>query len=219
MRTKTAYEEQVNERTGKKQRVKVGLAPVQREGLEYEFDLVGAMSEDNEMLVDKTRCSFYAGKVLGKPGAKEFQVFADWLKGAKATAPALAATKQEQPAAPKPSPAAAPGAEPPSDVPPEVLQMWQVMTAEKAAGFKRVFEMLRDTLLDQQGGEVGQATFNHVLGLHGVDRWQNFTSLKSAKACTLALYTKLQEITPKAPANEGPVDPPPDPSGSQEMFV
>ena len=40
MRTKTDYQEQVDS-NGKKKRVKIGLAPVQRDGLEYEFDLVG----------------------------------------------------------------------------------------------------------------------------------------------------------------------------------
>ena len=81
MRTKTAYEEQVNPKTGKKQRVKIGLAPVQRDGLEYEFDLVGSMDEDNALIVDKTRCSVYAGKAITKPKEKDFAAFRDWLSG------------------------------------------------------------------------------------------------------------------------------------------
>lgn len=80
MRTKTAYEDQVNEK-GKKVRVKIGLAPVQREGLEYEFDLVGLMDDDNNFIVDKSRCSDLTGKVLSKPGEREFAVFRDWLAG------------------------------------------------------------------------------------------------------------------------------------------
>lgn len=90
MRTKTAYEEQVNERTGKKQRVKIGLAPVQREGLEYEFDLVGCMDEENNFVVDKSRCSSLAGKVLSKPSEREFQPFLEWLRGAARPEPAPA---------------------------------------------------------------------------------------------------------------------------------
>jgi hypothetical protein len=106
MRVKTAYEEQVNERTGRKQRVKVGLAPVQRAGLEYEFDLVGAMDEDNTLIIDKTRVVYadgsspYAGKAFPRPGEKEFQAFVEWLKGAPA----------ERKSAPKPS---APADKPP----------------------------------------------------------------------------------------------------------
>lgn len=87
MRTKTAYEEHVNER-GKKQRVKIGLAPVQRDGLEYEFDFVGAMDEDNNLIVDKTRCPFYTGKAISKPTDKDFAPFIEWLKGAPTQPPA-----------------------------------------------------------------------------------------------------------------------------------
>ena len=80
MRTKTDYQDvEVN---GKKKRIKVGLAPVQRDGLEYEFDLVGLMDDDNTFIIDKTRCSALSGRALPKPKAEDFQVFADWLKGA-----------------------------------------------------------------------------------------------------------------------------------------
>lgn len=87
MRTKTAYEESLNERTGKKQRVKIGLAPVQRDGLEFEFDFVGAMDDENNLVVDKTRCSDYSGKVITRPKAADFIAFRDWLKGAEPLKP------------------------------------------------------------------------------------------------------------------------------------
>ena len=81
MRTKTDYQDQVDAQ-GRKKRVKIGLAPVQRDGLEYEFDLVGYMDEDNTFAVDKTRCPAYSQKALTKPDAKAFVPFVDWLKGA-----------------------------------------------------------------------------------------------------------------------------------------
>lgn len=84
MRTKTDYVEEINPSTGKMQRKKVGLAPVQRDGLEYEFDFIGYMDDDNNLVVDKTRCSFYTGKVLPKPDEKQFAPFSEWLKGAPA---------------------------------------------------------------------------------------------------------------------------------------
>jgi hypothetical protein len=83
MRTKNEYVEEVNQ-NGKRVRRKIGLAPVQREGMEYEFDLVGLMDEDNNLIVDKTRCPAYAGKALAKPGPKEFAPFIEWLRGAPA---------------------------------------------------------------------------------------------------------------------------------------
>jgi hypothetical protein len=81
MRTKTDYQDQVDAQ-GRKKRVKIGLAPVQRDGLEYEFDLVGYMDEDNTFAVDKTRCPAYSQKAFTKPGAKEFMPLVEWLKGA-----------------------------------------------------------------------------------------------------------------------------------------
>jgi hypothetical protein len=79
MRTKTDYQEVIDAETGKKKRVKIGLAPVQRDGLEYEFDLVGYM-EDATLVVDKTRCSSLAGKAITKPDVADFAVFVDWLE-------------------------------------------------------------------------------------------------------------------------------------------
>jgi energy-coupling factor transporter ATP-binding protein EcfA2 len=86
MRTKTAYEDQVNDK-GKKVRVKIGLAPVQREGLEYEFDLVGLMNDDNTFIVDKTRCPALNGKSITKPNEKTLLPFKTWLTGAALPAP------------------------------------------------------------------------------------------------------------------------------------
>ena len=79
MRTKTDFQEQTVD--GKKKRVKIGLAPVQREGLEFEFDLVGYMDEENTLIVDKTRCSAYTQKAYTKPGPKEFEPLVKWLAG------------------------------------------------------------------------------------------------------------------------------------------
>ena len=90
MRTKTDYVEQTDS-NGKKKRVKVGLAPVQREGLEYEFDLVGYMDEDNTFITDKTRCPAYAQKAYTKPGPAEFKPFVEWLGGAASHSPRVKA--------------------------------------------------------------------------------------------------------------------------------
>lgn len=107
MRTKTEYQEQVNPNTGKKQRVKIGLAPVQREGLEYEFDFVGYMDEENTLITDKTRCKAYNQRAISKPSLKDFEPFAAWLKGSPQEKPVnLTVHAPEPKAAPAPAPAA-----------------------------------------------------------------------------------------------------------------
>ena len=107
MRTRTDYQEQeyLNSQGHKRvKRVKVGLAPVQRQGLEYEFDLVGYMDDENNLIVDKTRCSHYRGKALSLPGPEEFAPFVQWLHGAREEegATRLSRRNQAQPRAVSP---------------------------------------------------------------------------------------------------------------------
>ena len=46
------------------------MAPIQRDGMEYEFDVVGDMDLDHNLLISKSRCSALADAVISKPGAK-----------------------------------------------------------------------------------------------------------------------------------------------------
>jgi hypothetical protein len=195
MRTKTAYEEQINERTGKKQRVKVGLAPVQREGMDYEFDLVGNLTEDNELVIDKSRCPAYAGKVIAKPSEKDFDAFAEWLKGEarEQVSPAIpSAVEQPQPTA-KPAPASAPAPSVNPEVPELVQDLWKQMSDKP--GFARVFGGFLQTFQRLLGEDAGNEAFNQVLGLHGVDSWQHFKGMQAARRCVLALYNKALELS------------------------
>ena len=61
---------------------KVGMAPVQREGLEYEFDIVGEMDNDHKMIITKSRCPALADQVIDKPGRAVANEIAAWLQGA-----------------------------------------------------------------------------------------------------------------------------------------
>lgn len=81
MRSKTEYVVEQNER-GKATPRKVGTAPVQRDGFEYEFDVFGEMTPDNELLIQKTRCPALTGQVISKPGAGLAQIIGAWLHGA-----------------------------------------------------------------------------------------------------------------------------------------
>jgi hypothetical protein len=85
MRSKMEYVQEKDER-GKTVIRKVGLQPIQRDGLEYEFDVVGDMDVDNTLVVTKTRCSVLAGAVISKPGKPLADTLAHWLDGAPALA-------------------------------------------------------------------------------------------------------------------------------------
>ena len=77
MRTKTAYEvEQVNGRSVPR---KVGLAPVQRDGVEYEFDVAGEMDWEHRLVITKSRFPGLADAVLEKPNGSVLTPFKEWL--------------------------------------------------------------------------------------------------------------------------------------------
>jgi hypothetical protein len=66
-RAKTEYILEANDK-GKQQPRKVGLAPIFRDGAEYEFDIFGTMTLDHDLIIEKTRFSDLADKVIHSPG-------------------------------------------------------------------------------------------------------------------------------------------------------
>lgn len=95
MRTKTEYVLEPNER-GQMVPRKIGLAPIQRSGVEYEFDVVCDMDQDHVLRVSKSRCPQLSGKVAVKPGAPFFVPLATWLDGGEAApADAYVATAED----------------------------------------------------------------------------------------------------------------------------
>lgn len=81
MRSKTEYV-LADTGNGKQAPRKVGMAPVQRDQFEYEFDVVLDMDIDNNAIVSKTRCPALTGRVFAKPGADVADILAGWLHGA-----------------------------------------------------------------------------------------------------------------------------------------
>jgi energy-coupling factor transporter ATP-binding protein EcfA2 len=88
MRSKTEYVLEEDARTGKKVPRKVGLAPIQRDGLEYEFDVVGDLDLDHNYIISKTRCPMLDGALINKPGAKLVETLHAWLETGEAPKPA-----------------------------------------------------------------------------------------------------------------------------------
>lgn len=77
MRTKTEWV--VEEVNGKKTPTKIGTKPVQRDGIEYEFDLVGDLDLDNTLVVSKSRISSLSGRVVPRPDAALGELVREWL--------------------------------------------------------------------------------------------------------------------------------------------
>lgn len=79
MRAKTEYVQERDPKSGKTTVRKVGMAPVQRDGLEYEFDVVADLDPDNNLIVGKTRCPQLSGVVVNKAGREIARTLKNWL--------------------------------------------------------------------------------------------------------------------------------------------
>ena len=79
LRTKNEKVIEENDK-GKKVVVDVILKPVQREGIEYEFDLVATMDKTNTMTVTKSRIvTIPSGATFSPPTVEQAQLIADYL--------------------------------------------------------------------------------------------------------------------------------------------
>jgi hypothetical protein len=87
MRTKIEYVMEQNDK-GKMVPKKVGTKPVQREGMEYEFDVIVDMDVENNGIVSKSRCSALSGNVYRKPGDDVGGILLNWLSDGEPATPA-----------------------------------------------------------------------------------------------------------------------------------
>lgn len=78
MRSKMEYIQTTDEK-GKTVIRKVGMAPIQRDGMEYEFDVVGELDIDHNFIVSKTRCKALDGAIIKCPGKELADTLMAWL--------------------------------------------------------------------------------------------------------------------------------------------
>lgn len=78
LRAKTKYVLEQDEK-GKAQVKKVGLEAVQREGLEYEFDVVADLDLDNNLVISKARCPDLSRRVFPEAGPEVAEMLTRWL--------------------------------------------------------------------------------------------------------------------------------------------
>ena len=64
---------------GRTQVRKVGLQPVQRDGLEYEFTVVGDVTQDHELIITKTRAAWLKDQIIREAGEDLGKQLAAWL--------------------------------------------------------------------------------------------------------------------------------------------
>lgn len=126
MRSKMDYIQTTDEK-GRSVIKKVGMAPVQRQGMEYEFDVVVDMDVEHNLIVSKTRCYLIADQVVNKPTVAWFAPVKTWLSEGL---PALPPQPKPQPPQPQPARATIPQASSESHEPtPEPIAPQNVATS------------------------------------------------------------------------------------------
>lgn len=88
MRTKTEWVVQENER-GKKEPKKIGTKPEQREGIEYEFTIVGDMDLEHTLVISKSRAKPLSDAVIRVPDETFGLTVLEWLGQGKPMPSAL----------------------------------------------------------------------------------------------------------------------------------
>jgi DNA polymerase III delta prime subunit len=86
LRTKTEYVIEQDGR-GKSAPKKIGLAPIFREGAEYEMDIVAELRDDHTLVVTKSRCSALDSAVIERPGVDLGRRILAWLNDSAAQNP------------------------------------------------------------------------------------------------------------------------------------
>jgi len=77
-RAKVAYE--IGEQNGKRVPIKIGLKAVAREGFDYEFHVVGTMTEDHTLIVTKDNTHSLKDTVYLTPNKELGIILGDWAK-------------------------------------------------------------------------------------------------------------------------------------------
>jgi hypothetical protein len=134
MRSKSEYVLEEDEK-GRKIPRKIGMAPVAREGAEYEYDLCFSVESNHHATVTKTRCDLLDEKTFPLLTEKVGETLRKWLESGAAApapapkmAPADASVAVVAPAAP---PAKDAGAAPLAPVPPP--ESFEAAVAERLA--------------------------------------------------------------------------------------
>ena len=79
MRSKTEWVTERDERTGKSSPKRVGLAPEQGKGIEYEFDLLVELNAEHYATILKDRTGKFQDQIIDKPGKDFGGQLAAWL--------------------------------------------------------------------------------------------------------------------------------------------
>ena len=80
MRSKTEWDTTTDPNTGKMKPQKIGTAPIQTSGIEYEFDIAGEMDQQHILHISKSRCPELSNQSFLNPGQELADKLLTWIK-------------------------------------------------------------------------------------------------------------------------------------------
>ena len=83
MRSKTEWQTEQGS-NGKSKPIRVGLAPEQGKGIEYEFDFLCEITVEHQLTVIKDRSGKFQDQIIDKPGEEFGKALSDWLSEGEA---------------------------------------------------------------------------------------------------------------------------------------
>jgi AAA domain-containing protein len=207
LRSKTEWVLERDDKTGKTAPRKVGLAPVMRDGIEYEFDVCGEMDQENTLVITKSRCPKLTGGVFLQPGKELADVLKEWLGGPPtdrsdpetSVVPAALGDSKTGDLNKDPATEGAGGSQPAGLISQELVSIWKRMCSPR--GVAKELEELK-TAIEKLAGSTGVAEYARVLRQHGVDRPKEFKTAQSARLCAKDVFTLLEELRSNAREND-----------------
>jgi hypothetical protein len=206
MRSKTEWILDRDDR-GKTVPRKVGLAPVMRDGIEYEFDVCGEMDQDNTLHITKSRCPKLSGGLFPKPGRELADVLKQWL-GTDAAPDQVLQPPSDTPVTPvEPNKGGRlvngiGGLQAAPAIPEELASIWKRMCNPR--GVVKEFVGL-EAEMERLAGSTGVAEYYRILRQHGVDHPKRFKASQPARLCAKELFGLLEELRRNASENESQV--------------
>jgi len=203
MRSKTEWILDRDDRTGKTVPRKVGLAPVMRDGIEYEFDVCGEMDQENTLQVTKSRCPKLSGSVFPKPGRELADALKEWL-GCGSAPDQVPQTPSEAPVTPvEPNKGGLVnglgGLQAASAIPDELASIWKRMCTPR--GVVKELQGL-GAEVERLAGSTGVAEYYRILREHGVDHPKRFKASQPARLCAKEVFGLLEELRRNAQESE-----------------
>lgn len=193
MRTKTEWVIEKDEK-GKSVPRKIGLQPVMRDGIEFEFDVCGDVDQDNTLTITKSRCSALTGKAINRPGAEMVAILKTWLGSPAAQEARGDGLSTGTAQSPGQSGISDPPTQavPPDEVPAPLRVIFEGL--HKPGYIKQAFEILKARLvaLSPAGGE---AHYKVIQKRHNIT---TSSTIAEYKACLLEMWDVAEEWAAQA---------------------